>query len=149
MKTLTFRVLDSGRIPEGTRHTLSLLFPAYAGKVLRLSISEAKETASDKQRRYYFGVIVEAFVDYFQSQGKSYTKDQMHDSMMRSIGGFNNPFVNPFTGEPDEGRLSYNDLTTAQAEGYHTLCLKQGAEYGFQIPLPNEVDYEAIYSKGS
>lgn len=137
-KTLTFRVLDDGKIPSGIRHTLSLLFPAYAGKVLRLSISEAKETASDKQRRYYFGVIVEAFVDYFQSQGKNYTKDNLHDAMMRNIGGFNNPFVNPFTGEEDAGRASFNDLTTAQAEGYFTLCRKWAAEKGFDIPEPNE-----------
>lgn len=139
-----FRVLDNGKLPSGIRETLAKLIPTYAGKHMKLTLTEAGNTASDRQRRYYFGVIVKSFVEHFSGKGETYTKEQMHNCMMRSIGGFSNPFVNPFTGEPDEGRKSYNELTKAQAEGYHVLCLKWGAENGFQIPMPDEADYDNI-----
>lgn len=138
MAQFTFYVTESGRLPQGIASTLTARLKELAGKKCTIKLEEASSSTSDKQRRYYFGVIVEDFIKYFISQHQHFTKEQMHDSMMRSIGGFNKPFVNPFTGEPDDGRISYNDLTTAQAEGYHTLCLKWAAEKGFQIALPHE-----------
>jgi len=138
MTTLYMQILDDGRLPDGIKHSLATLLPSYAGKKINFTIEETKDTASDKQRRYYFGVVVPAYQQYFKEKGQSFDKDNMHDAMMKSIGGFNNPFVNPFTGEPDDGRKSYNDLTKAQAEGYHTLCRKWAAEHGFDIPEPNE-----------
>lgn len=138
MREFFFMVLESGKLPEGIKHTLARVIPEYAGKYVRLTLEEKQESPSDKQRRYYFGVIVEAYIEHFKANGKILDKDQMHDSMMKTIGGFNNAFVDPFTGEPDEGRLSINDLTKAQAEGYFTLCRKWAAENGFDIPEPNE-----------
>lgn len=138
MTTLTFCLLETGRLPQGIKETLARIFPALAGKKIRLIIEEDGETSSDKQRRYCRGVIVPAFMDYFAKQGKHFDNDTMHDQMMRVIGGFSNPYVNAFTGEPDEGRLSYNKLTKAQTEGYHTLCRKWAAEKNFDIPEPNE-----------
>lgn len=145
MPSYCFGILDNGKLPESIKVLLAGVFPKYAGKEIRLTITERKASASDKQRKYYFGVIVPAFAGYFLGNGEHYTKDQLHDSMMRSIGGFNNPYVNPFTGAPDDGRVSYNDLTTAQAEGYHTLCRQWLAERGVDCPEPHEVNYETIH----
>ena len=135
MREFFFKVLDNGKLPDGIKKTLANVIPTYAGKYMKLTIEEKRESPSDRQRRYYFKVIVPAFMKHFDN---GLNKDQMHDSMMRVIGGFNNAYVNPFTGEEDAGRKSYNDLTSAQAEGYHTLCRKWAAENGFDIPEPNE-----------
>lgn len=132
---LTFYVTDKGLLPESIRGTLKRVVPTYAGKKVQLTIEEYRDTASDAQRKYYFKVIVPAYIKHF---GGECSKEQMHNSMMREIGGFSNEYVNPFTGESDEGRKSFNDLTKAQAEGYFTLCRKWAAENGFDIPEPNE-----------
>lgn len=144
MVQLFFKVLEGGKLPDGIKQNLLTLLPPLAGKEVYLTLEEKRDTSSHKQRRYYFGVIVPAFQQYFAGLGQNYDKDNLHDSMMRNIGGFNNPFVNPFTGEPDEGRKSYNDLTRAQAEGFHTICRKWLAEKGVDCPEPNEVDYGTI-----
>jgi hypothetical protein len=141
MKSFSFQVGDDGKLTDGSRRIMANVIASMPGKRIKIAVSEWKESSSDKQRKYYFSVIVPAFIEHFAKQGKVFDKDQMHDSMMRAVGGFSNPYVNPFNGEPDAGRLSYNDLTTAQCEGYHTLCLKWGAENGFQIPMPNETIY--------
>lgn len=149
MTKLFCKIGDDGKLPIGTKETLARLIPQYAGKPLSIMLEETKDTASDRQRRYYFGVIVPAFQQYFADQGQRYDKDNLHDAMMRNIGGFNNPFVNPFTGEPDDGRKSYNDLTKAQAEGFHTLCRKWLAEKGVDCPEPNEEMYDYLNASRS
>lgn len=138
MRNFSFQVQDNGRITDDSRQVMANVIAGMAGKRIKIGVSEWKESSSDKQRKYYFSVIVPAYIVYFGARGKFFDKDQMHDSLMRSVGGFSNPYVNPFTGEPDAGRLSYNDLTTAQCEGYHTLCRQWAAEHDFQIPEPNE-----------
>ncbi len=142
MRSFSFHTDETGKLTDESRRIVGNYISTIKGKRIKITVSEFKESSSDKQRKYYFSVIVPAFIEHFAKEGKVFDKDQMHDSMMRAVGGFSNPYVNPFTGEPDAGRLSYNDLTTTQCEGYHTLCLKWGAENGFQIPMPNEAIYQ-------
>lgn len=139
MKDFPCYVDARGVLPPYVSDRAKNLIKELAGKKIYITIDEYSVKSSNEQRRYYFGVIVRDCVKYFAVEEKKvFTKEQMHDSMMRYIGGFSNPYVSPFSGEPDAGRVSYNDLTTAQAEGYHTLCLKWAAGKGFQIALPNE-----------
>jgi hypothetical protein len=135
---LSFYVGDDGKLTEDSRKTCANKIASFAGKKIHITIEESVEFSSESQREYYFAVIVPAFAQHFASKGQIFDKDQMHDSMMRGVGGFSNPYVNPFTGEPDGGRKSYTRLTKTQAEGYHTLCRKWAAENGFDVPEPNE-----------
>lgn len=138
MTTLTFQITSEGRLPDGIRSTLARVIPTYIGKTVELILNEYRPKSSDKQRAYYFSVIIKAFQDYFHKKGTWYDTDDLHDMMMREIGGFKNPYVNPFTGEPDSGRTSYKKLTKPQCEGYHILCRQWLAEHGVDCPEPNE-----------
>lgn len=138
MQPINAVVSPEGKLPPYVSKLAQERISALAGRHIKIKIWEAQKTASESQREYYFAVIVPAYVNHFALEGKRFDKEQMHDSMMRFIGGFSNPYVNPFTGEPDAGRLSYNDLTVAQCEGYHTLCRKWAAENGFDIPEPSQ-----------
>ena len=137
MTTIFAKLSDDGKLPIGTKEALAVIFPRYSGKEISIAIEERGNKISDKQRKYYFKVIVAGFMEHF----KGHSKDEMHSALMKSVGGFNNPFVNPFTGEPDESRKSLRDITRSQAEGYFTLCRKRGAELGLDIREPNETDY--------
>lgn len=138
MTTIFCTLGEGGRLPDATKQDLASILPNYAGKEVSISIEERGNKISDKQRRYYFKVIVSGFMSHF----KGYSKDEMHSALMKTVGGFNNPFVNPFTGGPDESRKSLRDVTRSQAEGYFTLCRKRGAELGLNIREPNEEDYD-------
>jgi len=137
MTTIFAKLSSDGKLPIGTKEALAVIFPRYADKEISIAIEERGNKISAPQRKYYFKVIVSGFMEHFTG----YSKDEMHSALMKTVGGFNNPFVNPFTGEPDESRKSLRDLTKAQAEGYFTLCRKRGAELGLNIREPNEQDY--------
>lgn len=141
MKSFSFFVPDTGRLTDASRQIMANVIATMAGKRIKIAVSEWKESSSDRQRRYYFKIIVQGFMDYFANRPENpmtFEKKIMHDQLMRAVGGFSNPYVNGFTGEPDAGRMSYNDLTTAQCEGYHHLCRMEAAKRGFQILEPNE-----------
>ncbi len=139
---LSFRTDSSGMLTKGARLVCANKIAQYPDQWIYITIEPKVEYSSDSQREYYFAVIVPAYVQHFAEKGRFYDKEQMHDSMMRFVGGFSNPYVNPFTGEPDAGRTSYTRLTKAQTEGYHTLCREWAARNGFDIPEPNEEPYD-------
>lgn len=143
--TLPFNLVvgKDGVIPIYGRELCARTIASFAGQHIHITIEAAKEYSSDKQRGYYFDVIVGSYLEHFAKKKKFFTKQQMHDILMRDVGGFGNPYVSPITGEPDSGRLSYNQLTKGQAEGYHTLCRAWAAKEQFDIPEPNE----GIYAK--
>lgn len=140
MQPLNYKLDQSGILPKIGRMQCADRIKSLAGKHIKIKIWEAEDEASESQREYYFAVIVPAFMRHFAAEDKCFDKTQMHDSMMRAIGGFSNPYVNPFTGEPDSGRKSYTALTKKQVEGYHTLCRQWAAEHDFDIPEPNETN---------
>jgi hypothetical protein len=142
MREYSFFVDKNGVIPEYARKQCATEIAKRPEKHIKIKIWEAEETPSDRQRKYYFAVVVHKYCQHFiNNESGKYSKeekDAMHNSLMRTIGGFNKPFVNVITGEEDEGRLSWNDLSKTQAEGYMTLCRKRAAEKGFNVPEPHE-----------
>lgn len=143
MREYNFQVGDTGRLTDASRQIMANVIATFAGKWIKIRVWEEQESASDKQRKYYFAVIVSKFIQHFAEKNRHFSKDDMHASLMCTIGGFNKPFVNALTGEEQEDRLSWNDLSKKQAEGYFTLCRKDAAERGFNCPEPNEP--EAIW----
>lgn len=133
-------VSAEGRLPgilgERARDVLKKL----SGQPIHFVIEEQKRYSTNPQRQYYFAVIVTAFQEYFSSHGKWYDKEDLHAMMMTEIGELWKEEPNPFTGEMEKKRQSYNSLSVQDAEIYHTKCRAEAASRGFDIPEPNEGD---------
>lgn len=143
MKTLTFKMLDSGRIPDGIKHTLSVLFPAYAGKVLRLSIEEVKKRRSNKQNRFWYGVMIPAIRAWFLEHGYNFDAQEVHEYMVRRV--WKHTEVVFIENEPYERRLSSTELTPHEWEVRLEITRAWGAERGLILPFPREDDlYEEL-----
>ncbi len=141
----TFSFRSEGRVPIEISREIAAIVVDNVGKYFKLMIGEDVELSSNKQLKYYCTVIVSAYQDCYREEGKHYTKEDLHDAMMRTIGGFGLPYVNPFTGEPENRRISYGKLSMKQAEGYHTLCRQHAADrWKIEIPEPNEDIFERI-----
>ena len=139
MPTISCFVQSNGTITDGARKDCATAISKFPNEHINITIEKKVEYSSESQREYYFAVIVEAFINHFaQNEKKIFNKEQMHDSLMRAVGGFSNPYVCPFTGEPDAGRISYTKLTKSQTDGYHTLCRQEAAIRKFDIKEPNE-----------
>jgi hypothetical protein len=121
----------------------SELAESFRGKEIEVKVRRKRKRSSDRQRRYYFAVIVEsfylAFYDWAPDVG--WTRTAVHDELKKRF----LPLVKewavtivPSTGEVIQERMSTQKLNIAQRELYHEHCRKWGAEMDILIPLPNE-----------
>lgn len=53
-------------------------FKILEGKRAEVIITEWKAPRTDKQNRYYWGVVLKAYSQYFQQQGHFWSNDEMH-----------------------------------------------------------------------
>lgn len=146
---ITVEISPEGKLPlifgERVRDVLKRL----AGYTVQFTIADPKRYSSNAQRQYYFGVIVSQFQHYFAAQGQWFDKDDLHETMMIEIGHLFKEDQNPFTGAIVRRRRSYNDLSTTEAENYHTQCRQWAAERGFDIPEPNEEKAPKYIERGA
>lgn len=135
-KTLTFKVLDTGKLPQGIRETLAALFPVYAGKVIKLSISESKKYRSNPQNRFWFGAMIPAIKEWFMEHGHNFSAEEIHEYMVKRV--WKHTQIVLIENEPYERRLSSADLSTIEWEKYMDITRHWGAERGLILPFPHE-----------
>lgn len=132
-KTLTFKVLDTGKLPEGIKHTLSVLFPAYAGKTLRLSISEAKEKRSLEANAYYWVAIVPHMRKFRFECGDALSIEQVHEDMLAQ-------FAPTVTGKRPDGTLytrpmRSKEMSVSEMAQYINCITAWLATEGWPVPM--------------
>lgn len=99
------------------------------GKDVEVVVKERSNKKSDRQRRYYFGVIVKLLCEE-----TGYSLDEMHQLLKTLFLGY----------EKDEYSFvrSTESLTTKECEEFHENVRQWAHEtFEFTIPLPNEVDF--------
>jgi hypothetical protein len=93
-----------------------------------MTIKEDKETRSDKQNKYYWGVVCKLLADH-----TGYTPEEIHQEMGRQL--------LKYTHQGTEFVKSTTKLNTKEMEKYLEDVRRFGsAELGCYIPLPNESD---------
>ncbi len=98
-----------------------------------LSFERVKQSRSQAQNKYYWGVIVPTLASEF-----GYFKDEMHELLRKKFLGYTKE--NPLTGEMEMFAMSTTKLSTAEMEIYleniRTWAL---SEFSVYLPLPNEI----------
>ncbi|TGL39666.1 hypothetical protein EHQ53_14180 [Leptospira langatensis] len=117
--------------PENKEFFLYRIFKKIGGSQVITKIKELGKKHSDRQRGYWFAVIVPMYMDY---TGQS--KDEAHREIMLAL----RPVE--FHGKDDRIRVeptSYSGLTTSEAEDLHAEARSWVTEkIGRYVPLPNE-----------
>jgi hypothetical protein len=98
-----------------------------------LSFERVKQSRSQAQNKYYWGVIVPTLASEF-----GYFKDEMHELLRKKFLGYTKE--NPISGEVEMFAMSTTKLNTAEMEVYleniRTWAL---SEFSVYLPLPNEI----------
>ena len=101
---------------------------------IELSIKPYKLTRSDRQHRYYFGVVITTI-----SNDTGYTKEEVHQIMKQKFLWQ----VTEFNGKFYETSKSTTNLTTSEMELYlRNIREFANIELGIFVRLPNEDYYE-------
>ncbi len=98
-----------------------------------LSFERVKQTRSQAQNKYYWGVIVPILASEF-----GYFKDEMHELLRKKFLAYTK--ANPHTGEMEMFAQSTTKLSTAEMEVYlESIRTWALAEFSVYLPLPNEI----------
>ena len=120
------------------RDAFMLLFESWPNCRVRIVVERLYSKRSDQQNRYYWGVIINEFVDgYTDTTGEKISKDEAHDFLKAR---FNyREIINRETGEVARVPKSTSALTTSAFMDYQAECVRFiGEWFGRVVPEPGE-----------
>lgn len=133
MTTYTFCILPDGRLPVGIKETLARVFPSFAGKKVRLSLSEAKEKRSLDQNAYYWVAIVPHVRHVRFEMGDPLSIDQVHEDLLSQ-------FAPTVSGKTLKGNIYLRpmrskEMSVQQMADYITAITGLMAEFGHPVTM--------------
>ena len=131
-RLLQARIKD-GKIVFKEPIILSKLLSEFQDKDVVVTISPPKRKTTDRQNRYYFGVILTILAEL-----TGYEKTEMHE-ICKEMFLLDEKEIN---GKVFKYSRSTTSLTTVEREQYHTDIREwAGVKLNCFIPLPNEISY--------
>lgn len=126
----TGHVSEAGQLQLDQRPMLERYLRGLAGKPVELVVRRRRKQRSDRQSRYYWGVIVSILAEHF-----GYRREEMHEALK-----FEFLRVDPDDTRPLATVRSTTSLSTVEMEDYlDAVRMWALTEYEVLIPLPNEV----------
>jgi hypothetical protein len=142
MKELSFAVTPAGHMPGNEHRQFDDCIRSMAGKRVVVTVKEYKKKRSNPQNRYYFGCVIPLVTKFFRDAGNMVDGDDVHNYLKLRVGKLAQIFVTP-DGEVIKSLGSTAKLSTIEFEVYMTNIRAWAAEYGLQIPEPNEIPIDA------
>lgn len=140
MASTTFECTDTvmnGKLSPAISQSIAGLMRRMEGRKVSIAIKEARKRRSNKQNAYYFGVVVPAITQMFLGAGNDMDKEQVHEFLKLHVGGLKAVATQP-NGVKLTVAQSSSKLTTVQWEDYCEKIRAWAAQFGVQVPLPNE-----------
>lgn len=153
MQKVSVRTTIKNKIIQEHRNIIEDAMEMFEGKQVRVTIERYFKQRTNKQNRYYWGVIVEMWKGILREEwGEVLSADDVH-SFLKSNLNFESVvdtetgelLTNPLTKEVIRKPKSTSENTTKLQEDYHKACRDLAWEmFNVTIPLPNEDLTEAI-----
>jgi hypothetical protein len=115
------------------------LLETLEGKQVVVTVDLFRKKRSDRQNRYYFGVVVADIREAMQELGNTVSPDDVHYFLKSEVAGMKSPIYD-LNGEVVGWRVDTSTkLTTQEFENYMEQCRAWAAEHlNIIIDLPNE-----------
>ncbi|TDO77636.1 hypothetical protein EV143_104403 [Flavobacterium chryseum] len=138
--------VENGKFVEN-RNLIVDAIGIYEGKKVTVTIERHYNKRSNKQNRYYWGVIVEHWKNILREEwGDIYLESDVHEFLKTNLSfeevideSTGEVAINPITHETIRKPKSTTKNSTFGQEEYHEACRQLAWEmFQYQIPLPNE-----------
>lgn len=132
--------VENRHIDDQVRKAIGACIMVMDGKEVSITIKEVKSTRSQKQNRYYWGVVVKMIHQLFLDTGNDATAEEVHDFLKQEVGGIHKELYAP-DGKVRTITGSSATQSTIDFEDYMQKCRAWAARWDVFIPLPNETDF--------
>lgn len=117
------------QLAQSVRGLLTAHLSRLRGKSVELIVRRYRRQRTDRQGRYYFGVVIPLIADHC-----GYTHQEMHELLAMKFLRLED---DPVTGSPRRKRTP--DTDTVEFSAYLESCIQFGAELDVYIPDPHQV----------
>jgi hypothetical protein len=133
------RVKPDGTIPRKVSEAIRDKLKGMVGKNVTIILGEWKPPRSNKQNRYYWGVVVKRIHRVFLYHGNELDLNQTHEFLKEYVGMLTDVLILP-NGQKRNIVRSTTSLDTGEWEVFMEKCREWAARVlNLVIPLPNEV----------
>jgi len=137
MIIITTGFIEDGVLTLNNRKAFEEEYLKLNGRV-EIEIRPLVKTRTNKQNRYYWGVVMKIMKDYYDGYGNTYTQKEIHE-LLKIQCGLTKMLLNPRTGEATQITMSLSNLGGISTEEFSNYIDKIRAEYPeVNIPAPNE-----------
>jgi len=137
--------VDGGKLTKN-REQIEDAISQFEGKPISIIIKRPFKQRSDRQNRYYWGVLVEHWRNLLREEwGDILAPDEVHEFLKTNLNyeefvdeETGEVMINRSTGSPIRKPRSTKENTTISQEDYHEAIRQLAYEmFGAQIPLPD------------
>lgn len=129
-----------GKVENGifaSRQLLDRNFPRFNGRMVKVTLEEAKKRRSTSQNSYYFGVVIPMCKTLWHNNGELVSDKYVHKYLKGQVGGMMKRIDNPDNSVGWDVDTS-TKLTTKEWEDWMMAIRAWAAQFGLIIPMPNE-----------
>jgi len=137
-KIETYGNIVNGKLKIAKREHFYKAIEALKDCRVKLIVQKQYKQRTDKENRYYWGVIVDIWQNIIQDEwGEYYTSEQVHEFLKLNFN--TKEVVCEQTGEILQIVKSTTENSTVEMEEYMEVCRRKALEmFNVIIPLPNE-----------
>lgn len=136
-KHIFYATIRDGKLNQMASKAIAGWLRDHEGKRIVVEIKVKRNTRSNNQNRYYWGVIVATLQQcILEEWGEEIGSEECHEMLKRECNYVER--INESTGEVLRIPKSTAELTTTEAEEYYEKCRRWVKEFfNTMIPLPN------------
>lgn len=114
------------------------ILKAYEGKTINITFEKITEKRSNRQNKYYWGVIVPIFRNCIREEWDEFWSLQETHEFLKGNCNYEE-MVNEDTGQVIRKTKSTTENDTKDQEDFHEQCRRLAFDFfNTEIPLPNE-----------
>lgn len=137
--------VDNGKLTKNREQVLDAICQ-FEGKPVSIIVKRPFKQRSDKQNRYYWGVLIDHWKNLLREEwGEILAPDEVHEFLKTNLNYVEfvdeetgEIMINSSTGSPIRKPKSTKENTTVSQEDYHEAIRQLAYEmFGAHIPLPD------------
>ncbi len=129
--------VKNGKLPRLTTEGIVAALRKLEGCTAEVTVKKWVKRRSGNQNRYYWSVVVRMVTEMFREAGNYVDDEEVHEFLKLRVGKLSQNVVDPH-GEVYKTLGSTTKLSTTEFEAYMMKIKAWAAEFGLQIPEPNE-----------
>lgn len=133
MREYNFMVGDNGKLSDASRQIMANVISTFAGKWIKIAVSERKEKRSLDQNSYYWGVIVPHVRKVRFESGDPLTAEQVHEDLLAQFAP--SVTMKRLDGAIYTRPMRSKEMSVAEMATYITAITETMAAFGEPVPV--------------